>query len=82
MKKYMRGINELQKCGKKVCAGAARWGVRLGGIYYCAGVARGWRGGGRGGCWRQVLAGAGAGAGVGPFGVNPGGVWKLSSRGV
>ena len=61
-KNNMSKINELQKRGKKVRAGAARWE---------AGRVRDLPLRARGGGWR----------GAGAFGVNPGGVWRLSVRG-
>lgn len=62
MKKYMREINGLQKYGKKVCAGVARWGADWAGSAFArarvlarggasVGRARAWSGRTRGGRW-------------------------------
>lgn len=58
-----------KKYGKKVCAGFARWGADWAGSAFA--LARRAMTQGRG--WRERGAGA--------FGVNPGGVWRLSVRG-
>lgn len=86
MKKYMRGIKELQNYGKKVRAGVARGGSNWAGGAF----ARGGRGHFRGEPRRRGGRGRWTGAGVGvtrergadAFGVNPGGVWRLRGGGV